>query len=144
MRAVLDTSVLVSSFLFGGISAQLLARADDAFELLLSPSLLEELARTLRKPKFARRGLTESDIIAFSTRLRLLGDVVSGLVVIPTFVPDPDDTHVLACAVEGRADYLVTGDKELLQLVSYQDTKIVSPREFLRLLDEEVAFPPAA
>jgi len=48
---------------------------------------------------------------------------------------DPDDNQILACALEGKAEFLVTGDHHLLKLRRVQETRIVTPREFLAILD---------
>lgn len=133
IRVILDTTVLVSGLLFHGVPGEILDRAESSFTLVLSPSILEELARTLRKPKFRRR-LAEADIEPLMVRLRLVSAQVPGRLVVPVFEPDPDDTHILACAAEAQADYLVTGDQALLELRQYGSTTIVSPRSFLDLL----------
>ncbi len=51
---------------------------------------------------------------------------------------DPDDDKFLACAVDGQADYLVSGDPHLLRLQEYQDTKIVQPSVFLEILHQQM------
>lgn len=47
---------------------------------------------------------------------------------------DPDDNQILACASEGKANFIVSGDKHLLDLKDYCDIKIIPPREFIRIL----------
>jgi len=136
-RVILDTSVLVSSLLYGGVPREIVQRAETGHHLILSPALVDELSATLRKPRFEKFALTDATITALTTRLRRTGEVVDELADVSAFAADPNDTHLLALAVTGRADYLVTGDKALLDLGSYEGTRIVSPRAFLDVLDQQ-------
>ena len=138
-RAVIDTNVLVSGF---GVyeqseraPAQVILRwRQGGYLLLVSDAIQTEFARTLRKPYYAARYTSEQ----VRTAQRLLAtqgqQVVIGTDVIAV-ATHPEDDLVLATAVSGRADFLVTGDRQLQRLGSYQGVKIVSPREFLDLLE---------
>ncbi|MFN0305012.1 MAG: putative toxin-antitoxin system toxin component, PIN family [Burkholderiales bacterium] len=133
MRVVLDTNVLVSAVLAPhGPPRRLL---DDArvqvFELCSSPMLIAELLDVVSREKFAKRivqaGLTPLEIVGEIRRLATM--------TAPTSVPriitnDADDDHVLACAVAGNADLIVSGDKHLHGLGgAYQGIRIVTPAE---------------
>jgi putative PIN family toxin of toxin-antitoxin system len=138
LRVVLDTNVLVSSMLKpASATGVLLARwtQDGAFEVLLSVSNLEELRRVVRYPAIRKRikmsddelGLRVDMIDTLSTPVEA-GRAGAGR------VRDPDDEAILHTAVEGRADFIVTGD-DLLTLLQFEGIPIVKPRAFLELLD---------
>ncbi len=136
-RAVLDTSVLVSTFLTpNGISGQLLQAAEDGrFILCLSPAILQELRRVLlREPKLQRRyGYGTSAVDDLCSSLAGLAVLVTDLPDLAGAVPlDPKDDMVIATAVATRADVLVTGDRRhLLSLGRYGTIRILGPRAFL-------------
>lgn len=132
MRFVIDTNLLVSGLMFGGLPRQLLdaARAGE-FELCTSEVLLAELLDVLGRSKFADR------MAQASLSPQILVDDLRKLaiVVTPTNVPrvvptDPDDDRVLAAALAGAADLIASGDRrDLLPLGSYAGIPIVSARE---------------
>jgi putative PIN family toxin of toxin-antitoxin system len=114
VRVVLDTNTLVSAVISpNGRPRRLLdgARAQ-AFELCSSATLLAELLDVLSRPKFIARvaeaGLTPQGLVA---DLRRLAFMTAPLEVPRVVEHDPDDDHVLACALAGRADLIVSGDK---------------------------------
>jgi putative PIN family toxin of toxin-antitoxin system len=96
---------------------------------------LTELQNVLNRPKFAP-ALTaiESTADEIVAQYQNLAELVSPAQVSPDIIRDPKDHHVLACAIGGSADFIVTGDKDLLVLGSYQDTAIVTPSYFLQRL----------
>jgi putative PIN family toxin of toxin-antitoxin system len=131
VRVLLDTNVLISAVLFGGIPQQCLRRGlAGEFELVTGVALLDELTETLRD----RFGLA-SEAVSFAR-----GDLeLAAEMVLPSRIDpvsrDPGDDVVLAVAREGRVDYVVTGDRDLLDLGHYEGIAIVTPRYFLEVLD---------
>lgn len=130
MRVVLDTNTLISAVISpGGPPRRLLdgARAQ-VFELCSSATLLAELLDVLARGKFAARlaqaGLTPQGIVGELHRLSILATPQS----VPRIVAhDADDDHVLACALAGQADLIVSGDRHLLGLGGhYQGIPIVT------------------
>lgn len=137
MRLVLDTNVVVAGLLWHGAPRRLVDLAIDSEEISLysSPVLIGELANTLGYEKFARR------IAQFDTSIASLVAQYEALVTrvspahTPQVVPnDPDDDHVLACAVAANAQLIVSGDKHLLEIKSYQDIYIVTAAEAVGIL----------
>lgn len=130
LRAVLDTNVLISAFNKpeGTLAPLWLSAREGTYVLLTSPAIVAETARILRN----RFGWDE---LRLRERIRVLVGV-SELVSpreLPAAVPDdPDDDHVVACAVEGRADLIVSGDRHLLALGEYAGIPVVRPADFLR------------
>lgn len=131
MRVVLDTNTIVSGVISArGAPRQLVDGAKaSAFDLVMSETLLAELLDVLERRKFDAR-LQAAGLIPHG----LVDDLRQlAIVVIPPAVPrvvpnDPDDDHVLACALAGNADLIVSGDRDLLSLESYQGISIVAAR----------------
>jgi putative PIN family toxin of toxin-antitoxin system len=135
--AVLDTNVLVSALcLPGSLPAELLRRwLVREYVLLLSEHILAELADVLRRPKIVRRfGITEEKAQAFVEILRDLAQIVPGMLTVEAVRDDPKDNPVVACALEGNANFLVSGDRHLKNLGQYEAVRIISPAEFRAVL----------
>lgn len=105
---------------------------DDGIELFSSPALLAELQRTLSKPKFIKRlAVLQADEAKLMHRYESLVTLVEPTEV-PRVVPtDADDDHVVAAALAAGAELIVSGDRDLLSLISHQGIAIVSVREAL-------------
>ncbi|MBM3130417.1 MAG: putative toxin-antitoxin system toxin component, PIN family [Chloroflexi bacterium] len=135
MKAVLDTNVLVSAFLRDkGKSAQILSQ-NSRFELLICEEIVAELTDVLNRPGIRRKETyLEHRVHEYLERLRASGTWVT-IAEIENLIPhDPPDNTVLACAVEGGAKYLVSGNKHLLDLKQHRRVKIVTPAQFLEIL----------
>lgn len=138
LRVVLDSSVLVSGFLTeGGATATLLTRyRQGAFALNISPWIVTETERALLRPRNVNRyRYRPEDVRQFLDGLAGSAQILPDAPVVPAVTRDPSDDWVIACAVAARADYLVTGDDDMLVLAEYQGIQIVTPRKFLDLLD---------
>lgn len=136
-RAVLDTNVVVSGVISDkGIPSQLLSawRARER-DLVISPGILHEVQQVLSVPKIARTyGLTRQEIADIISLFRARATVVPGTLTIPPTARDADDDPILACAKEAQADYVVSGDDDLLSLERYEGIPIVSPAAFVAVL----------
>ena len=135
MKVVLDTNVLLSGLMLPESVPGRIVRAWRAaqFELVFSEPMLDEVGRVLAYPKIEKRLKWDQDTISrFLLLLRFKADVVdisSATVEVPR---DPQDAPVLATLVVGGADYLVSGDKDLLALRHVYP--IVTPAEFANRL----------
>jgi putative PIN family toxin of toxin-antitoxin system len=128
MRVVADTNVFISALMFGGLPGRFLDRAlRRKFTLVISRALLDELDEKLRG-KFA---VSESDALAIRARLEDNATVVDPDFELNAVPDDPDDNRVLECAVAGKADFIVSGDRHLLRLGNYEEIAIVTVRQFL-------------
>jgi putative PIN family toxin of toxin-antitoxin system len=108
------------------------------FALLTSPPLLAEFRRVLAYPKL--RGLIRLSREEEESLLRLLveeAEITAGTLQLRVVEADPADDAVLACAVEGRADYIVSGDAHLLSLHEHAGIPIITAREFLGILEKK-------
>ena len=140
LRAVFDTNILVSALLTytsGGVSIELLRFASlGRFTLLVSDDILAETAGTLRTSARLRRRCGYPDRIVTS-HLRDIGrlaEIVPAPPSLGRIVRDPDDDMIVACAVAGRANYLVSRDQDILALGSYRSIRIIAPEPFLNLV----------
>ena len=134
MRLVVDTNVLVSALLAGSsLPAHLVDLwREGRFDLLTAAAQLDELTRVTRYPKIRER-LAPALAGRLVNDLRELAVVVERLPAV-TVCADPCDNYLLAMAVAGGADFLVTGDKhDLLGLGLHEGTRILTVREFLAM-----------
>ena len=137
MRILADVNVVVSSAIapLGMPRAIIEAWQAESIGLVTADGIIAEVDEKLHSTRIRTKyHLTEALIGTAIDLLRMQAEVVRvpARAVVPV-TGDPEDDYVLAAAVQGRVDYLVTGDKGLLALGSYQGIPIVSPREFLRL-----------
>jgi putative PIN family toxin of toxin-antitoxin system len=131
-RAVPDTNVLVSAFVFKGLPASLMdVAADEIFKPVTSQTLLDEFDEILQR-KF-HWPVSRRDAVL--RKLQIICDVVSASNSLHVIKADPDDDRVLECAIAGRADYIISGDKHLLNLGSYNGIAIVTVRQFMDILN---------
>jgi len=100
--------------------------------------LLEELDRVLRYPRL-QRYYTEEERRRYVALVAALSEVVDLPESVPRICRDPDDDWVIACAVAGEADVIVSGDRDLLALGRAGEIPILSAAQFLSLLDEQQA-----
>lgn len=130
MRVVADTNVYLSALLFGGPPEEIVNLArQGTIQLLVSPSILLEVA-TVLKTKFEWHEADAADVIR---SIGYCSELVKPELVIKEIADDADN-RILECAVEGGADYIVSGDRHLLELESFRGIRIVRARALLDLL----------
>ena len=138
LRVVLDTNIIISGLISpSGSPHQLLsAFRNREFSLVVSPATIAEVEQVLQRPYFRdRRSITAKEIARIKRLLLKRGLVVRPQTCGVLVRDDPGDDLILACALEGRAEFLVTGDHHLLKLQRVQDTRMVTPPEFLAILE---------
>jgi putative PIN family toxin of toxin-antitoxin system len=133
-RIVLDPGVLIAALISAKGAPRALVRAwiEGAFELLVSPKLLAELARVLGRPKF-RRYATEREARAFVAFLQRFATLCADVESPDRLTPDPGDDYLLALARSHSANFLVSGDADLCQLEG-TEPPVLTPRAFLNRL----------
>lgn len=134
IRVVLDTNILVTALLFKGE----LSRIVEGWQRgkivpLISKETFVELKTVLEYPKFSLshaeiESIIEQEILPFFEVVKI-SHPVRGL------YRDPEDDKFISCAIAGEADFIVTGDKDLLDLRKYQSIKMIQASDFLNLFD---------
>jgi uncharacterized protein len=130
VRLVLDTNVFVAAVVADGLCRNLVRVRLFPHRIITSEPLLDELARTLRM-KFK----TNPDQLPLLAALREEAEVVRPAPLGQRVCRDKSDDAVLATAVAGEANAIVTGHDDLLILKKFRGIRIMSPRQFLELLD---------
>jgi putative PIN family toxin of toxin-antitoxin system len=137
-NAVFDSTVLVSAFLAPrGLAASLLSQARrGTFILCLSDEILAETQRVLLEDEDVRERYEYPDqkVHDFVDGLRVVVHLVTDPPAVTGVVRDPNDDMVIACALAAHASYLVTRDKDLLALETYQNVQMIRPEEFMGIL----------
>lgn len=134
IRAVIDTNLIVSYLL---TQSETTSRLIDFWEqglftYLVSPQILHELRDVLHRPRL--RQYMRGDPTILLELVEADAEFVAGKLTLTGVCRDPKDDIFIACAVEGRADYIVTGDSDLLELVSYEGIQMVRADHFVTLL----------
>jgi putative PIN family toxin of toxin-antitoxin system len=143
IRLVLDTNVLVSAILVPeGPPAQLLSLVrNGAVELVFSPPTLVEVLEVLRRPRLVaflkKHDVGPEEAEDFIRALAGISVLASGELKAEGISADANDNMFLACAVEGEAQYIVSGDRHLTDLKNFQGIPIMRPAEFLQLVRKD-------
>lgn len=138
IRAVLDANIYVSACIRpqGPPGRILRLLLDQAFQLVGSDAIFDEVRRSLKYPQVRRYlSLTNVESDRWIIALALIAEPTEGRLKIRAVEKDPDDDKYLAAALEGRAGYLVSGDSDLLELHEYKGVSIVTAREFLSVIE---------
>jgi uncharacterized protein len=131
LRAVIDTNVLIAGLLWRGPPHALLEHARaGTLTLVSSPALIAELADVIARPKFnAILTRTNTSRERLLTDARQLTEVIEPPPLPQPVCRDPDDDQVLALALTAKADFIVSGDDDLLSLKNFESLPIVTPAE---------------
>ena len=128
MRVVFDSNVLISALLFpeGRAAVAVENILDGSDDLVLSPPILREILSVLAR-KFSR---DREELSRVAVVLGEMGEIVNPSRRLAVFRDDPDN-RILECAVEGKVDAIVTGDKAMLALGEYQGIRLITLAEYL-------------
>jgi hypothetical protein len=135
LRVVIDTSSLVSYVLTQGDLMRLVVahwRAG-SFTVLSSPATRRELAGVLARPKVRELAVAPLDELVYG--LERFSENVPGTLDLSGACRDPKDGKFLACAMEGKAHYVISSDRDLLDMRCYQEIAILNPGQFLLALE---------
>jgi len=135
MKVFLDTNVLVSAMATRGLCADVLRETLASHQLVVSPPLFKELRRVLRQ-KLHIPGKLIDDAIEM---LQQDAHFATSSTLLDVKIRDKDDLMILSSALNGNADLLVTGDKELLELGKIEGMEIVSPRGFWKKMRTQLS-----
>jgi putative PIN family toxin of toxin-antitoxin system len=128
MRIVVDTNVIVSALVFGGVPRRVVELAQTGrCQLFYSEAIQVEVRRVLGE-KF---GWHEAKLHEVLPGLWSVGELVVPRSKVNVVIDDPDDDRILECALSARASVVVSGDRHLLRLRTYKSISIVSPRGFM-------------
>jgi putative PIN family toxin of toxin-antitoxin system len=128
-RVVLDTNVTISAFFWKGHPRTVfeLVRAGEII-MLVNADMENEFIRVLGYRKF---GLSATEIVPFIGNVRNRAEFIGAGRKLSVVTADPTDNIFLECAINGHADYIISGDRHLLDLVQYNGIRIFRPKEFL-------------
>ena len=138
IRAVLDTNLIVSYLLTqGDTMSRLVAHWEQGhFVYLVSPTIVAELKEVVHRPRLRRH--VQVDPTVLLELIEADTELTPGQLVLSSVCRDPKDDQFIACALEGGANYLVTGDLDLLDMTSYQDVSMIRAYDFVEMLDNQV------
>ncbi len=131
MRLVLDTNVLIAAVVADGLCRDLVRRRLENHSLITSLTLLNELREKLEE-KFDVKAKDIPFLRAYEAR----ADFFEPAPLDANVCRDPDDVAVLATAIAGKADFIITGDQDLLVLSQHEGIPIVTPRQWLEAQDQ--------
>jgi len=131
MKIVIDANLFISALIWDGIPETVVNRVADRWDtLFISDAILDEIDRTFRKPKFGR---SEDHVVSFVAYIKKIGKTVtiSPKHRITNICRDHDDDKYIECALAAGAAYIISGDRDLLDLKEYGGIKIVNARDYL-------------
>jgi putative PIN family toxin of toxin-antitoxin system len=136
LKIVLDTNVWVSALIWGGKPATIIEAAEQrSINIFVSEPVIEEISQVLSYPKIEkiyRPQLTRHHLMEQVLKNANFVEVTTNLNVIKEH---PADDKIIECAASAKADYIVSGDKHLLNVGSYKKVQIISVNEFMKLIE---------
>ena len=127
IRVVLDTNIIISSIFWKGSPHEVVRRGIlKVYQLVTSAEILDEVSNKLRtKFKFPEESI--QDLVDILVAHSHIVETAAKFDV----VRDGSDNKIIECAYAGKADYIVTGDPDLLDLKEFKNTRIITAKEFL-------------
>lgn len=143
MRIVPDTNVLVSAILSPQSNSAQIVRFvfDSTLNLVISHDILDETYRVVRYPKLVKlmkkNSIAPRDVDFAIEKLSKIAVVTPGELTLDVIRDDPSDNNIVACAVEGEADFIISGDHHLTDMKEFRGIMIVNPATFLEIVKHE-------
>lgn len=133
MRVVVDTNIVISAIFFGGKPTDIINHGiQGTFSLIVTSSILHEYAVTIDNFDNNPDGEAASLLALIISK----ATAIEPIRLLKTPCRDPDDVKFLEAALSAKADFIVSGDKDLLVLKEFRGTKILKASEFLTLLQQ--------
>jgi len=133
MKLVLDTNIFISTFYWDGNSEKIINRIIEGVdELFISDQIITEISNVMARPKFKTKHETITGYIKAiekSSKKIFIDGKIKGI------CRDKDDDDKLECAILSNADFIITGDDDLLVLENYETVKIVTQKEYLDIIN---------
>ncbi|MDX9715712.1 MAG: putative toxin-antitoxin system toxin component, PIN family [Dissulfurispiraceae bacterium] len=130
--AVLDSNIFISAFLFNGKQRRIIESAiEGRFRIAISEGIIRELSRVLERPAFK---LANSQIKMLIAEIESISEICYPSEKVYGVCRDNDDHIILECAVAAEADFIVTGDADLLSLAVYKNISIIDSNDFMKLI----------
>ncbi|MGD0887602.1 MAG: putative toxin-antitoxin system toxin component, PIN family [Thermodesulfovibrionales bacterium] len=140
IRVVIDANQFVSALLKPDSNPAAVIRMarEEKIQLVMSSEIVEEIRAVLLYPKIVKRHhLPPEEIDLFLQKLMKVAVVTHSRLELDVIKEDPSDNKYLECAIEGRADYIISGDSHLTSLKTFHGVRIVDPAHFLEKLVEK-------
>jgi putative PIN family toxin of toxin-antitoxin system len=132
MRVVLDTNIFISSVLGGALKEILDSWKAGKYTLVVSDAIAHEYLDVIRRPKFK---IEWQEVVSVTDYLLQLAEFVTPTEQVLVIVADSTDNKFLEAAIAGKVDFIVSGDKHLLNLKEFRSIPIITGREFLDWLE---------
>jgi len=134
MKLVLDTNIFISSFFWGGNPRKIVVQIIDGKDtLFVSDEILQEVFSVMSRPKF---NVNRLQIIHFIKSIKEIAHSVPTLGTIRGVCRDSDDDKILECAVLSNADFIISGDSDLLSLKEFQGIPIITASEYINKIEK--------
>ena len=131
MRVVNDTNIIISSIFWSGSPYKIIRQAlEENYRIIISPTILKEVRKVLKDPR-EKFVLTEKEVDDIVESIMLYAEVIEPTISVDVVKQDPNDNHIIACAITAKAAFIITRDNDLLVLKEYEGIMIITPEEFM-------------
>jgi uncharacterized protein len=135
MKIVLDANIFISALIVENGTQYKIVHHKKRYAVVISEEILQEVEEVLHYDRIQKKyNVSNQEIRSYLHQLRR-DCVIRVYPAVKVVDEDPDDNKYIACAKQVKADYIVTGDRHLLDLKEYRGIRIVTPTEFLRILE---------
>jgi len=138
MKVTVDTNVLVSATFWYGDSYKIIEKVENKeIELILSKEIIEEFVKVLEYEEIQKKIRNKNlEMKRTAEKFVSISTIVEPIKKLNVVKDDPKDDKIVECAVEGRADYIISQDNHLLKLKEVENIKIIKPGDFLEIIEK--------